>query len=167
MKGFSLTQPWASLVALGHKRIETRSWSTNYRGEVLIHAAKKFPRDCQEMCAEEPFLGLLKAAGYTNTKQLPLGLIVAVARIENVFSTNVINAARRIPTELYQLPHERECGDYSDDRYGWLLTNVRRLSTPLPAAHLDRDGVIKEGGALGLWSVPQVLLDLIAGQGVL
>ena len=32
MKAISLWQPWASAVALGSKRVETRSWSTSYRG---------------------------------------------------------------------------------------------------------------------------------------
>ncbi len=36
-------QPWASLVALGVKTIETRSWSTKYRGPLAIHAAAKKP----------------------------------------------------------------------------------------------------------------------------
>lgn len=41
MKALTLHQPWASLVALGGKSIETRSWSTAYRGRLLIHAAKR------------------------------------------------------------------------------------------------------------------------------
>ncbi len=40
MKVLTLHQPWASLVALGVKTIETRSWSTQYRGPLAIHAAK-------------------------------------------------------------------------------------------------------------------------------
>ena len=39
MKVLTLTQPWATLVAIGAKRIETRSWATKYRGPLLIHAA--------------------------------------------------------------------------------------------------------------------------------
>lgn len=39
MKALTVHQPWASLIALGHKRIETRSWSTSYRGPLAIHAA--------------------------------------------------------------------------------------------------------------------------------
>ena len=31
MRAITLTQPWATLVALGFKKIETRSWSTDYR----------------------------------------------------------------------------------------------------------------------------------------
>lgn len=38
MKVLTLKQPWASLVANGYKVYEFRSWKTNYRGEILIHA---------------------------------------------------------------------------------------------------------------------------------
>jgi hypothetical protein len=40
MKVLTLHQPYASLIALGVKSIETRSWSTKYRGPLAIHAAK-------------------------------------------------------------------------------------------------------------------------------
>src|SRR3990167_5996307 len=35
-KAISLKQPWANLVATGKKTIETRKWTTNYRGDLLI-----------------------------------------------------------------------------------------------------------------------------------
>lgn len=53
MKALTLWQPWASLIAVGAKTIETRSWSTTYRGPLAIHAAattKGFdtlPGDCE------------------------------------------------------------------------------------------------------------------------
>jgi hypothetical protein len=40
-RALTLWQPWASLVALGFKRIETRGWSTGYRGPLVIHAAAR------------------------------------------------------------------------------------------------------------------------------
>jgi hypothetical protein len=40
MKALTIRQPWASLVATGVKTIETRSWSTKYRGPLAIHAGK-------------------------------------------------------------------------------------------------------------------------------
>lgn len=43
MKALTIRQPWASLIALGVKTIETRSWSTSYRGPLAIHAAKRRP----------------------------------------------------------------------------------------------------------------------------
>ena len=42
MKALSIMQPWAWLICAGHKDIENRSWSTGFRGPVLIHAGKKF-----------------------------------------------------------------------------------------------------------------------------
>lgn len=36
MKAISLKQPWANLVADGKKTIETRKWSTKYRGDLII-----------------------------------------------------------------------------------------------------------------------------------
>src|SRR5258708_5270609 len=43
VKALTLWQPWASLIAVGAKTIETRSWSTSYRGPLAIHAAKRKP----------------------------------------------------------------------------------------------------------------------------
>lgn len=41
MKAITIKQPWASLIALGIKDIENRTWKTNYRGRVLIHSSAK------------------------------------------------------------------------------------------------------------------------------
>lgn len=38
-KVLSLTEPYATLIKEGKKRIETRSWKTSYRGELYIHAS--------------------------------------------------------------------------------------------------------------------------------
>ena len=38
MKVITIKQPWASLIASGIKEYEFRSWKTNYRGKLLIHA---------------------------------------------------------------------------------------------------------------------------------
>lgn len=41
MKALCVQQPWASLIARGHKLIETRTWATGYRGPLLIVASKR------------------------------------------------------------------------------------------------------------------------------
>lgn len=41
-KALSFKQPWASLVALGIKPIENRTWKTNFRGRIYIHASSKW-----------------------------------------------------------------------------------------------------------------------------
>ncbi len=42
MKALSIRQPWAWLIAHGHKPVENRSWPTSHRGDTLIHAAQAF-----------------------------------------------------------------------------------------------------------------------------
>ena len=44
MKILSIRQPWAYLITRGSKSIENRSWPTNYRGPVLIHASLKIDK---------------------------------------------------------------------------------------------------------------------------
>jgi hypothetical protein len=41
VKVLSIRQPWASLIAYGFKDIENRTWRTNYRGPLAIHASSK------------------------------------------------------------------------------------------------------------------------------
>lgn len=36
MKALSVREPWATLIATGRKPIELRTWSTDYRGPLLI-----------------------------------------------------------------------------------------------------------------------------------
>lgn len=45
MKVITLKQPWASLIARGYKKYEFRTWKTNYRGPILIHAGKGIEKD--------------------------------------------------------------------------------------------------------------------------
>jgi hypothetical protein len=40
VKIISIRQPWASLIVSGVKDVENRTWSTRYRGPVLIHASR-------------------------------------------------------------------------------------------------------------------------------
>ena len=39
-KALSVKQPWANMIASGEKTIETRTWDTDYRGELLIVSCK-------------------------------------------------------------------------------------------------------------------------------
>lgn len=41
MKALSIKEPWATMIRDGRKTIETRTWNTKYRGEVLLCASKK------------------------------------------------------------------------------------------------------------------------------
>ncbi len=41
MKAISIKEPWASMIMNGKKVIETRTWKTKYRGEILLCASKE------------------------------------------------------------------------------------------------------------------------------
>ena len=41
----SIRQPWAWLIAHGHKDVENRNWPTHFRGRFLVHAAKGMTRE--------------------------------------------------------------------------------------------------------------------------
>lgn len=78
MKALTIIQPWATLIASGHKMNETRSWKTNYRGEVLIHAGKN-PKDYTSGCyIDDPDGRHFQEAGITpnNFEDLPRGSII-------------------------------------------------------------------------------------------
>lgn len=53
MKALSVKQPFASLIASGRKTIETRNWSTSYRGDLLIVSSKTSCRDDPEKYPDE------------------------------------------------------------------------------------------------------------------
>lgn len=40
MIAISVKQPWASMIARGEKTIETRTWKTEYRGDLLIVSSR-------------------------------------------------------------------------------------------------------------------------------
>lgn len=64
MKALSIRQPWAWLIAAGHKDVENRSWPTSFQGEFLIHAAKKFDQEGYEWVVSEMGVSLPKASEF-------------------------------------------------------------------------------------------------------
>jgi activating signal cointegrator 1 len=122
MKALTLHQPWASYIACGSKRCETRSWSTNYRGPIAIHAALR-PIDTRD---RELIEWLPLPAGWTFCS----GAIVATARLVDVLKI-------AMPTSD---DFERRLGNWTPGRYAWVLLDVVPLRPPVPAR-----------GARGLW----------------
>jgi hypothetical protein len=45
MKTITIKQPFAYLICSGIKDVENRTWKTNFRGRVLIHATAKFDKN--------------------------------------------------------------------------------------------------------------------------
>jgi hypothetical protein len=141
MKALTLTQPWATLVSIGAKRVETRSFRVSYRGSLAIHAAKGFPKWAQEACYEQPFLRVLLGLNVT-LDQLPRGEVIATCKLVDVIPAQSVVGLAGFSDDYAKLatPQELAFGDYSEGRWAWILEEVKPLENPISAR-----------GSLGLW----------------
>jgi hypothetical protein len=164
MKALTLTQPWATLVAIGAKRIETRSWRTAYRGPLAIHAAKGLAsvggmRGLMQLGLSQPFASALLTSGFGNPGRLPLGAIIATCTLVDCVPTDLYMTVKRgqmagefaplTTDEQWTVPpgnisQEYTFGDYTPNRWAWLLADVQPLDTPVFC-----------NGSLGLWEWQQ------------
>lgn len=154
MKVLTLTQPWATLIAAGHKRLETREWRTSYTGPIAIHAAKGWKAEDRELLREEPFRSALIDAGDRGlllpSGEPPRGAIVAIAYLSGCYRTPDPEDDLRIHTPPLHNPGgvlvlpppepERSFGNYGPRRWVWALGKVRAIQ-PIPMR-----------GSLGLWT---------------
>lgn len=111
MKALSLWQPWASLVVSGTKSIETRSWSTKYRGPLLIHAAKRKMTDA-DYEVMSPLVRL-----FNPETDFPLGAIVG--------KVELLDCRRTEALRDHITYEEKRLGNYDDGRYGWILGGAK------------------------------------------
>jgi hypothetical protein len=138
IRGLSLYQPWASLMAFGEKCVETRSWRTLYRGLVAIAASANGSGPETRRLNSEPVCAAALKRYDVKSSDLPLGAIVCIGSLSDCVPTETFDFAERRCG-----PNERIFGDYSPGRYAWVFHGIRMLSRPLP---------IK--GALGLYNLP-------------
>jgi len=118
MKAITLQQPWASLVSIGVKTIETRPWSTNYRGPLVIHAG-----NFSEPEIDSYSRSVLIAAGQ-DCQQLPSDKIIAVARL--------VSCKRVIRSEIPCYP-QLAFSEFTPGWYALELADIRPLISFIPA----------------------------------
>jgi hypothetical protein len=138
MKALSLSQPWATLVVLGRKRLETRSWQTRHRGLLLIHAAQTFSAQNRAFCRRDPVRRLLAEAGIEHEGALPRGQLLGTVEVRDCRRSEEMD-----PETLDET--ERLLGDFGPGRWVWLLENAAPLQTPVPLL-----------GRLGVFHVPDL-----------
>jgi hypothetical protein len=149
-------------LALLAKRVETRGWSTKYRGPLAIHAPKRcriselISYACSwSWCGALAATGLRMGGDQKLDEILPFGAVIAVAELVDVRSTESFTVGEietpRQPQldagHLYQWT-ERQMGDFGPGRFGWILENVRALPAPMPF-----------NGHQGFFEVPDALLN--------
>lgn len=135
MKALTIWQPYASLFPSGGKRYETRSWRTNYRGPIAIHAALR-PMGWVMQHTDEAALDVaVRFFGSEALATLPIGKIVAVGQLKDCILMTPEFIAEQTPQEL-------AVGDWAPGRYALEITDIVALDEP-----------IEVPGKQGLWSV--------------
>ena len=150
MRALTLWQPWASLIALGHKVSETRSYAAPgalIGQRIAIHAGKRVPSNRE--------LGICAQYRYSR-EDFPLGCIVCTVRIKDVKQVGSIDATGSahgyrpaiLDPEQALIQFGDGFGNYELGRYVWRLENMSRICNPIP---------IK--GKQGFWRLPPSIAD--------
>lgn len=128
MKVLSIIEPYATLIKLNKKKIETRSFKTNYRGELYIHASStKIPK---EWFNNKELMSLVL------DNNLNFGYIIC--------KCNLVDCIYMDEEFLEKIKRDRLeyiCGDYKLGRYAWVLEDIEVLDNPIYAK-----------GKLGIWN---------------
>lgn len=123
MKIITIKQPWATLIREGIKKYEFRSWKTNYRGEVYIHAGKGIDKQAMKRFEHLQL-------------DYPTSRIIAKATI-----VDCIGLTPELSNEINR-QNEMVYDTKERSGYAWKLADIKKL---------DLDKEIK--GKLGLWNL--------------
>lgn len=160
MRALCLTQPWASLMALGLKRNETRSKPLAFNGDIAICATKEIWKQAVPEYAAEALQVMWehrelfqKAYGYASNVRdlyfnLPFGQVVCVVTKTGCVACSDDNGDDRSLTPL-----ELRLGGYSRGRFYYPTNNLRRLESP-----------VKVNGKQGVFFLPEDIELKVIGQ---
>ncbi len=132
LKAISLWQPWASLIPLGLKHYETRSWKTNYRGKLLICSTVNNSKHYREYLKVKDALQL-PTWDETN---FPHGQAIALCDLTDCIQMTAEFIEQQSETEIL-------CGDWQVGRYAWKLENIQPITEPFAVK-----------GKQGLFNIP-------------
>lgn len=132
MKVLSLTEPYATLIKIGVKTVETRSWKTNYRGELYIHASStKISKEYRDN---------LELMNLVSKEEFSYGNIIVKCHLTDCIKMDdeYIKKMKKEDKNNYIT------GIYEKGRYAWILEDIQVLSSP-----------IKAKGHLGIWNLEE------------
>jgi hypothetical protein len=155
VRALSLWQPWATLLAAGVKRVETRDWLTNHVGALAIHATASVPqpyRDDAEALVlhSPPFRDPLRRLGVSTLEGLPHGAIVGLVRVT---TEHHVGAMTRDAIAAAYGPNELALGNYAAGRVAIHTDAAVLLPYPIPCR-----------GDRRLWHVPDAVAVRILEQ---
>ena len=122
MKVLTVNEPFATLIVEGYKEYEFRSWKTNYRGKLLIHAGKSIDKEAYFRVKDYNF-------------ELKSGSIIGECEIADCILVNeeFDNELRKKNSIVYKNNHV--------GMYAWKLDKITKYDNDIPVK-----------GKLGLWN---------------
>lgn len=125
MKALTIREPYASLILHGIKKVETRTWKTNYRGELYIHSGiSKMSKDI-----------------LNNKKLMNLydGISPSYGKI--ICKCNLVDVVKMTPEYIKSVSEdELVCGRFEVGNYAWILDDIEIINP------------IECKGKLGIWN---------------
>lgn len=137
MKALTIKEPWASLIINGYKKYEFRSWKTNYRGKVLIHAGN----------IEKEMLSRFKNYDLNCLK----GVIIGEANI-----TDCIKVDEEFNQELLNIDPIVYGKNKHVSTYAFKLENIQKYINPIPYS-----------GKLGFWNCDLDIKEIVYNDDLL
>ncbi len=111
MKVLSLREPFATLIKEKKKMVETRSFKTNYRGELYIHASKtKLLKEDRDNA---------KLMSLVGKSELNYGYIICKCNL-----VDCVYMDKNFIEEMKKNDQEYICGIYAEGRYAWILEDI-------------------------------------------
>ena len=128
MKVLTIREPFATLIKNNIKYIETRSWKTNYRGEIHIHSSvSKLSKEVKER---------KELSKLYREDELQYGYILCKCNLKDC----VLMTKEFIEQEKKNNHNNFVSGRYEEGRYAWILSDVEIIKP------------IKAKGQLGIWN---------------
>lgn len=148
MKAITIKQPWTSLIVHGIKDIENRTWRTNFRGRVLIHAAgshgRKFSVNLTDAQTKAAFATIAKETMFGN---LPFGSIIGSVEIVDCTVNHSSIWAEHTPDYIVGInPKIHEDMTGKKVIYNWVLANPILYEKPIENVK----------GKLSFWDYPDI-----------
>lgn len=110
MKALSVRQPWASAIIHSTKNIENRGWPINYRGDILIHAAKT--------CTKKAYF---EAKEFCQDMGVVIPELISLRRGQIIGIVTIVDCQFSPIASGWGIP----------EQYHWKLENPREI-TPIP-----------------------------------
>lgn len=110
MKALTIKQPWASLIVNDIKHYEFRSWKTNYRGKIYIHAG--LSTDLNELKKYEEY-----NLEFINGAIIGEAEIIDCILVDDEFKNKILKENKKV----YQ----------NGSGYAFVLINIKKYEKPI------------------------------------